>query len=160
MVAEVFAGIGAIKSAFEIAKGLKDIDDATRRNAAVIELQEKILAAQAAQASLVERVGELEKEVARLEAWNAEQENYELTSVGDRVFAYSKKAGMGGTEPSHYLCANCFAERHKAILQKEITEIGRWTVFVCSRCGAEIYPDGGGRQSTQRSRSSSIVRRR
>jgi hypothetical protein len=40
MVAEVFAGLGAFKTAFDIAKGLKDIDDATRRNAAVIELQE------------------------------------------------------------------------------------------------------------------------
>ena len=45
MVGEVFAGIGALKTAFDIAKGLKDIDDATRRNAAVIELQEKILTA-------------------------------------------------------------------------------------------------------------------
>jgi hypothetical protein len=35
MVAEVFAGLGALKTAFDIAKGLKDIDDATRRNAAV-----------------------------------------------------------------------------------------------------------------------------
>jgi hypothetical protein len=43
MVGEVFAGIGALKTAFDIAKGLKDIDDVARRNAAVIELQEKIL---------------------------------------------------------------------------------------------------------------------
>ncbi len=61
MVAEVFAGQGALKTAFDIAKGLKDINDATVRNAAVIELQEKLLAAQAAQASLVEHIGELEK---------------------------------------------------------------------------------------------------
>jgi hypothetical protein len=41
MAAELIAGLGAIKTAFDLAKGLKDIDDATRRNAAVIELQEK-----------------------------------------------------------------------------------------------------------------------
>ena len=41
MVAEIYGGISALKSAFDIAKGLKDIDDAARRNAAVIELQEK-----------------------------------------------------------------------------------------------------------------------
>ncbi len=51
MVAEVFAGLGAIKTAFDLAKGLKDIDDATRRNAAVIKLQEKILDAQQAQSA-------------------------------------------------------------------------------------------------------------
>ena len=54
MVAEVFVGLGSIKAAFDIAKGLKDIDDATRRNTAIIELQEKILSAQAEQSELIE----------------------------------------------------------------------------------------------------------
>ena len=60
MVAEVYAGIGAIKAAFDLTKGLKDIHDAAIRNAAVIELQEKILAAQAAQLTLIDRVRELD----------------------------------------------------------------------------------------------------
>ncbi len=47
MVSEIFAGLGAFKTMFDIAKGLKDINDAAARNAAVVELQEKILAAQA-----------------------------------------------------------------------------------------------------------------
>jgi hypothetical protein len=55
MVGEAIAGLGAIKSAFDLAKGLKDINDAAVRNAAVIELQERILAAQQAQSALVER---------------------------------------------------------------------------------------------------------
>jgi hypothetical protein len=46
MVAEVFGGIAALKSAFDIAKGLKDIDDRTHFNAAIIDLQEQILSAQ------------------------------------------------------------------------------------------------------------------
>jgi hypothetical protein len=62
MVAEVFAGLGALKTAFDIAKGLKDIDDTTRRNTAVIDLQEKILSAQQSQASLVESISNLEKD--------------------------------------------------------------------------------------------------
>jgi uncharacterized coiled-coil DUF342 family protein len=73
MVAELITGLGAIKSAFDLAKGLKDIDDAARRNAAVIELQEKILSAQAAQSALVERIGELEKQVAGFKAWEAQK---------------------------------------------------------------------------------------
>jgi hypothetical protein len=40
MVAEIYGGLSAIKSAFDIAKGLKDIHDATLRNTAIIELQE------------------------------------------------------------------------------------------------------------------------
>ena len=46
MVGEVFAGLQAIKTAFDIAKTLKDLDSATARNTAVIELQRQILTAQ------------------------------------------------------------------------------------------------------------------
>ena len=64
MVVEIYAGIGAVKAAFEIAKGLKDINDATIRNAAIIELQEKILRAQEEQSALVDRTRELEQQLA------------------------------------------------------------------------------------------------
>jgi hypothetical protein len=147
MVAEVFAGLGALKSAFDLAKGLKEVDNVARRNEVAIELQEKILGAQSAQASLLERVDKLEKEVIDLKAWDAEKENYELNSIGDGVFAYAEKETMRGTEPAHYLCANCFTEGQKSILQKEITDVGRWTVLVCPKCATEIWPDGGGRPS-------------
>ena len=74
VVAETIAGLGAIKTAFDIAKGLKDIDDAARRNAAVIELQEKILSAQQAQSELVDRIRELQTQVASFEKWDTEKE--------------------------------------------------------------------------------------
>jgi hypothetical protein len=53
MVAEVLAGLGAFKTMFDMAKALKDINDAAIRNGAVIELQEQILGAQVAQAALL-----------------------------------------------------------------------------------------------------------
>jgi uncharacterized coiled-coil DUF342 family protein len=94
MVSEVFAGLSAIKTAFDLAKGLKDIDDATRRNTAVIELQEKILAAREAQSTLLERISELEKKVASFEAWDADKKRYELKSLAPGVFAYRLKEAM------------------------------------------------------------------
>jgi hypothetical protein len=84
MVAEVFAGLGALKTAFDIARGLKDIDDATRRNAAVIELQEKILSAQQSQSRLIDTVSDLEKQIAEMNAWVAEKERYELRAISFR----------------------------------------------------------------------------
>jgi hypothetical protein len=102
MVAEIFAGVSALKSAFDIAKGLKDIDDATRRNAAVIELQEKILSAQEMQSTLINRVTNLEKELARFETWEAEKQRYKLTDYGGGTFAYAlKEEEARGTTPSH-----------------------------------------------------------
>ena len=103
MVAEVFAGLGAIKTAFDIAKGLKEIDDATRRNTAVIELQEKSPIAQEAQSTLVSRVGELENEVDRLKAWEADKARYELAEIGSGVVALAIKEAMRNGEPPHYI---------------------------------------------------------
>jgi hypothetical protein len=143
MVAEVFAGLGAIKTAFDIAKGLKDIDDAARRNAAVIELQEKILAAQQTQSTLVERIGELEKEVARLKAWDADKKRYKLTEVRPGITAYMLKEGMENSEPPHHLCANCYNDGVKSVMQTETRFPGRYPVMVCHRCGSDLYLQGG-----------------
>jgi hypothetical protein len=108
MVAEAIAGLGAIKTAFDLAKGLKDIDDAARRNAAVIELQERILAAQQAQTTLVETIGDLKKQVAGFEAWEAKKKRYDLHQWELGSFSYRLKEGVNPTEPTHHLCATCF----------------------------------------------------
>lgn len=117
MVGEAIAGLGALKTAFDLAKGLKDIDNATSRNAAVIELQEKILAAQSTQATLIERVGDLEKEMAALKAWGADKARYELIDLHRGLFAYVPRQGEDKGEPPHALCANCYQRGFKSILQ-------------------------------------------
>jgi hypothetical protein len=136
MVAEVFAGLSAIKTAFDLAKGLKDIDDATRRNAAVIELQEKILAAREAQSTLLERISELEKKVASFEAWESEKQRYELQDVWHGSLAYVIKESMRGPEPPHHICANCYQRGHKRILQPRMTGAGK--ELFCSECKTAI----------------------
>jgi uncharacterized coiled-coil DUF342 family protein len=142
MIGEAIAGLGAIKTAFDIAKGLKDIDDATRRNAAVIELQEKILAAQAAQSSLLEQIRELENEVADLKAWGTDKQNYELKSVHPGAFAYALKQSVQTTEPPHWICATCYQNQKKSILQYFGRAPGdnRTALYKCQRseCGAFI----------------------
>jgi hypothetical protein len=141
MVGEAFAGLSAIKTAFDIAKGLKDIDDATRRNAAVIELQEKILTAQTEQLDLINRVRDLEKKVDSFETWEAEKQRYRLTQLSSGVTAYALKQGMENGEPPHFICGNCYQEHHKSILQEE-----HWPpaciVLVCHDCGAVLYTKG------------------
>jgi hypothetical protein len=136
MVAEVFAGIGALKTAFDIAKGLKDIDDTARRNAAVIELQEKILSAQSAQSDLVERVRELEKEVAAFETWDADKKRYELKDIGLGSLAYVVKESERGAEPPHQICAACYQHRKVSILQPKSES--RDKLLICPECKTKI----------------------
>lgn len=146
MVAEVFAGLGSIKPAFDIAKGLKDIDDTTRRNAAIIELQEKILSAQAAQAELVETVGSLKKRVTELEEWDADKQRYELKSVAPGSFAYALKQNAYGSAPAHQICAACYGRNKKFILQimpnsTAHIHLGIPTKYQCPECKSEIVAE-------------------
>jgi len=134
MVAEVFASLGAIKTAFDLAKGLKDIDDAARRNAAVIELQEKILAAQQEQMALVERISELEREVRGFETWEAQKKRYQLTDYGGGTFAYALKPEEAQGEPEHRICAHCYESGHKALLQFSHNSGEGQDYFDCLRC--------------------------
>jgi rubrerythrin len=139
MVGEAFAGLSAIKAAFDLAKGLKNISDATTRNAVAIELQEKILAAQAAQSGLVERVRELEKEVAHLETWEGEKLRYDLKNVGFSAYAYMLKPTERGVTPPHWVCTNCYEHKHIAIMQYgRIAKVG--SVWRCPSCKNEIDP--------------------
>jgi hypothetical protein len=146
MVGEFLTGLGALKTAFDIAKGLKDIDDATRRNAAVIELQEKILAAREAQSALLDRVGDLEKEVASFEKWDAEQQRYELKQLahGGAAFAYALKSGAQPSEPFHCICATCYQRRIKSILQflRMVMIGGTEQILKCPVCGTETHSEG------------------
>jgi hypothetical protein len=142
MVAEIYAGLGAFKAAFDIAKGLKDIHDATLRNAAVIELQEKILAAQQSQATLIERIGDLEKQVADFEAWNAEKERYELKTIGVAAFAYMLKPEARRGEPPHFVCTNCYNQRRISVIQYGVPKPGAWAEFSCPACRNKLTPSG------------------
>ena len=139
MVAEIYGGISALKAAFDIAKGLKDINDATVRNTTAIELQQKIMAALVTQSTLLERISELEKEMARFEKWEAEKERYELKNLGRAsAFAYMLKPDTRGSEPPHWVCANCYRQRQISIVQHTAgpTRPG----YACPACETTVTP--------------------
>jgi len=142
MVAEIYGGLAAAKAAFDIAKGLKDIHDATLRNAAVIELQEKILSTQEAQAALIERIGDLEKEVAAFDKWEAEKEKYELKAVSNTgMVAYMLKPDTRDSQPPHWLCTNCYESRKTSIIQYS-GDMGRDLHYKCPSCSATFRTYG------------------
>jgi hypothetical protein len=145
MPGEVLAGLSALKTAFDLAKGLKDIDDATRRNAAIIELQEKLLIAQETQAALTERVRELEEKVVSFERWDAEKERYELKQLihGGPTFAYSLKPEAEPSEVFHCICATCYQRRIKSILQFAGNVVrSNERVLACPVCDTKVHVIG------------------
>jgi hypothetical protein len=143
MAGEILAGLGAFKTMFDLAKGLKNLNDSAARNSVAIELQEKILTAREQQAALAERVSELEKEVAAFETWETDKQRYELKPVGENdVLVYTLKEGVEPPESPHHICANCYADGKKSVLQPEERDTGRAHLLVCHRCKSEIYTFG------------------
>jgi hypothetical protein len=118
VVAEAFGGLTALKTAMDMTKALKDINDAAIRNGAVIELQEKILSAREAQAALMSRIEDLEREIAAFKRWETEKSNYVLVEIFDNTFAYSLTETVRGAQPTHFVCASCFDVQKKSILQR------------------------------------------
>jgi hypothetical protein len=141
MVGEVFAAVGGFKALLDTAKALKDMNDAAVRNAAVIDLQEKILAAQEAQAELAERIRTLEKEVTNFETWETEKQKYELKNLGlSAAFALMLKPAARGAEPPHWVCAKCFGSQQISIIQHGAPSRGGRSGFYCPSCRTEIFP--------------------
>ncbi len=137
MVAEVYAGLGAFKAMFDTARGLKDIHDNAIRNAAIIELQEQMLSAQAEQSSLVERARSLEKQLTELRAWEAEKKRYQLEELPPGVFVLSLKPKMAAGKPHHSICQTCYQRGKKSVLHADEKRNGIYHL-TCHECGTKL----------------------
>jgi hypothetical protein len=132
--------IGGLKTAKDIAKAAIGIRDGALLQAKIIELNEVILSAQssaldaqAEQAAMLQRISNLEKQLAGFEKWDADKERYILTEAGPGVFAYIVKPEARGGELPHYLCTNCYGNRKASILQHMKTAT-MGDVLSCAAC--------------------------
>lgn len=149
-IAAISGAMTSLKTAHDIAKTMLGLRDASMVREKVIELQGAILAAQSdafeansAQTTLLERVRELEKEVADLKAWDAESQRYQLQQVAPGAFAYTVKADAQGAEPPHWICTNCYQHHRKSILQSRgIGATGE--TFGCPVCNSTIRAGDSG----------------
>ena len=145
----IASALASLKAAKDIAEAMVGLRDAAAFQGKLIEFQSKIIdannaafTAQEERSALLERIRELEAQVAKFKAWEAEKEKYELTEVRPGAFAYSLKEEAAIAGPMHQLCASCFERGHRSILQKETRQPGMSTVLACHECGSDIYVSG------------------
>lgn len=148
-VASFQAAASSLKAVSDIAAAILDLRDEAKIRIKVMELQRAIIDAQSRTLSAqtdglaqVSRIRELEQRVVELENWATEKERYELHQVKDGVFTYMLKESMQNGEPPHQICAKCYQDCIKSILQQEHLLIGRTHVLVCHRCGSELITQG------------------
>ena len=143
----------SLKAVTDLTKFFIDAHDAGVVRTKAIELQREIIATQQgaiaanlAHTATLHRIGELEKEVADLKAWDAEKEKYQLVPVklvspGQHApLAYAPKEQTA--EPLHLLCPTCFEDRIKSILQTETRSPPLAEVLVCFPMRYRYLRDG------------------
>jgi hypothetical protein len=117
-------------------------DDLRKMHAEVLAAQRGAMTAQANEAALLEEVRELKKKVTDLEAWETEKQRYELVALAPNVMAYSVKATARGTEPPHYICANCYNVGRKSFLN-QIVQGRSLDRYKCGNCDEVLSVNKG-----------------
>jgi hypothetical protein len=146
----LFVGIAAqLKTAAEIAIGLGKLHTMAEVNAKAIELQGAILglqsdafAAHSQQSTMVERIRDLEKELARVKAWEETKQRYQLYQPLPGTFVYALKEHGGSAEPAHWICAHCYESGKRSILQflhQDYSYTNHW----CPDCKSEFHTGPG-----------------
>lgn len=144
MLAEAGAAVGSIKTAIDILKGVRSLKSEADVNQAVIDVQRILLEAQSAaiddksrQIEMLKRISDLEARLAESDEWQAEKRRYRLTEFSTGRFAFVLAQDLAAGEPTHKLCAKCFTERRKSILQTVRKHSGGESVY-CQDCKQEM----------------------
>ena len=140
-MSEAMAAYQGLKTGFDLLQGLNAAAKGAAINDVKFKLGQHILDAQAAltaansaQADAAETIRQLEQEIVRLKQWEGEKERYELKRYNPGSLAYSLKPDMAQGEPPHRLCANCYQQGKKAILQATHRTPGRYREHICPSC--------------------------
>jgi len=128
----------------------KGREEALKLYGQVVAAHQGALAAQEAQAALLQEKRQLEQELAQLKDWEADKQRYKLRDVGNGCMAYALQAGMQDGEPPHSLCARCYHDGRKSILVPFHIATGRAQALQCHICNSEMIVQGtdlrGGRR--------------
>jgi len=137
MIPGILSAIESVKVLNNLLKTAYDLKNYNEWVSAVTEVNARLLETQGAALSLSERISELEQQIMDLKNWEREAQRYQLAEIGSGVFAYRLKPGVQPPEPTHMLCANCYGQRKKSILQLyNQNELGE--VYICHGCKSEI----------------------
>jgi hypothetical protein len=137
----------SLKAASDIAKGFIYLKSLAEVQGKVIELQDVILSAQTSaltaqseQFSMIQRIRDLEEDIARIKAWEEEKKHYQLVNPwqGAASLVYALKESCKETEPPHWICTKCYDDGRRTILQPTSNTAG-FLLLSCPTCRSDIH---------------------
>lgn len=140
------SAVTGLKTAGQIAKAIHQLVTSAEVKAKVIELQDSIfsaqqnaLTAQSEQFTMIQRIRDLEEEIARIKAWEEQKKRYKLVNPwGGPALVYAFKESCKGAENPHWICAKCYDDGRRTVLQPRQAAKG-WMNLVCATCKSEIH---------------------
>lgn len=147
-LAAIAGGFSALKHATELVKSLIDIRDRQLLRDRSSEILDKLYEArmrmidtqtaytsmQTAYAEAVERIRGLEEQLRQCVETNHHLEQYEMQDIGHGTLAYVPKPASDAAAYPHALCANCYGQRRKSVLQATGEVVLRQAIAVCPAC--------------------------
>lgn len=144
-ITEISAALTTIKVAKDLIRGISSLnaDVAIKEKTVdllgtIVDLQEHILSMQSKYGELLKSKSDLEEKLKQHEEWLITKSGYTLNEVATGVFVYCSKESKDATEPKHWLCASCFNNEKKSILQLSNYN-GKGEYYSCQRCEKDIF---------------------
>lgn len=144
--------MSSLNAALNIGKAAMDLRDGAAVQSKIIDLNRQIfsaldsaIATKSEHLTMLDRIRELEQEIAKLRTWDGEKQRYELKDVYLGATAYALKPSDQSGEPPHWLCTACYSKAQKSILQPaKPSRSGRyWTCPACTNTidvGSTVSP--------------------
>jgi hypothetical protein len=126
MAIEFPAALKLVKEIAATAKRLSETRDEFKINEIsislqrqLIDLQNEIALVQSGYQTALRAQDELKKKLSERERWEEISSRYRLERVGTVLFSfiYVPDDKLPSSEPPHWLCAHCFEQKKKSILQ-------------------------------------------
>jgi len=144
MIAEIGSLIASSKIAYDIAKSISALKSDVDRDKSITKILEVLLAVQTNALSVNSIAQELQEDKSALtqklmefEKWDETEAQYELKEIAIGVFVYSLKIVKSLSEPKHWLCAKCYNEKKKSLLQRTKHDFAG-VHYICHSCSSEI----------------------
>jgi hypothetical protein len=143
MATDFSAAFGLMKAITGTTKRFADAREEFKVNEVAIQLQgialdlqSEMMMIQSDYQNILRSKEELEKKLIEQEAWNHERSRYHLEDVMGN-FVYALNVRNPSIEPAHWLCAHCYEEKKKSILQRN-----PYPHWFCPRCKTKITIQG------------------
>jgi hypothetical protein len=137
------AALTSLRSLYEIAKDIRNANDADKLRMAAAQMFDLALAAREQVAILEEErnsavveLAALKASVENAKAFDEEIKNYTRQRNYTGAFVYREKPIPGSDAPSPHYCANCFGKKKLSVLQPEKGSHAHLTVqiYACPEC--------------------------